>query len=291
MERDETKKAKLDRILEREPATMQNGAYCFLPGDRRPERTAGTGLQGRLQDSLKRLGLLYKILVWCFSPVLRTPAVYNRIRGMLERYSEKDTILSLGSGPRHVGGRQDIINLDIYAFQEVDIVADSRNVPIRDGSVDLVLSLSLLEHVGHPEQALSEMSRLLKNGGHVLCITPFMQPMHAAPSDFQRWTSHGLKRLFGGFEEVEIAVAAGPTSGMIWPLAEWLALLLSFGSRSLRDVLFLVLMILTSPLKLLDLYLVHLPGAERVASAFVVVGRKGAEPQATFQREGRDEPK
>ena len=272
---DEVKAAKLERILkDGADATLQNGAICFLPGDRRPLRTAAGGLQGRLQSELKRCGRLYKALVWIFSPVLRTPAAWRRIRQTLQRYRERHTILTLGSGPHRVAGRRDIINVDIFAFEEVDVVADARDLPIEDGTVDLILSFGVLEHVAHPEKAVAEIHRLLREDGRVLCTAPLMQPMHAAPEDFQRWTRSGLTTLFGGFEDVEVVIAAGPTSGALWPLLEWLALLLSFGSRTLRDVFFVSLMFLTWPLKVLDLYLARLPGADRTASAFLVSARK-----------------
>jgi hypothetical protein len=62
---------------------------------------------------------------------------------------------------------------------------------------------------------------------------------------------------------------------MLWVLQEWLAMVLSFGSKRLYRLV-LPLTWLLSPLKLLDLLLVHHPMAAQVASGFVIEVRKPA---------------
>ena len=47
--------------------------------------------------------------------------------------------------------------------------SEGENLPFRDGSFDLAVSLDVLEHVEAPEQVLAEMLRVLKPGGVVLC--------------------------------------------------------------------------------------------------------------------------
>ena len=85
-------------------------------------------------------------------------------------------------------GRKDIINIDIFAFNEVDIVADAEGIPIENNSADLIICVALLEHVKDPQAVVAEMHRIVKSNGEVFCFIPFMQPFHAAPNDFQRWT-------------------------------------------------------------------------------------------------------
>ena len=101
-----------------------------------------------------------------------------------------------------------------------------------------------------------------------------MPPFHAAPDDFYRWTISGARELFSQFSEVDVFVGAGPASGFLWVLQEWLSILLSFGSKTLHDILFLTLMGLTWPVKFLDLFMVKLPYAENIASGFCVVAKK-----------------
>ena len=102
---------------------------------------------------------------------------------------------------------------------------------------------------------------------------PFLQGYHASPDDFHRWTTSGLRELFGQFEILQVRVGAGPTSALVWQLQEWLALTLSLGSRRLYRLL-LPLTWLLSPLKYLDLLLQHHPEAYRAASALVLDAKK-----------------
>jgi len=183
--------------------------------------------------------------------------------------------LNLGSGPTHLRGRKDIINVDLSHFKEIDIVADVTDLPIENGTVDLVFNIALLEHLSSPQKIMNEMLRVMKPGGEIFCFTPFMQPFHAAPHDFQRWTYYGAKELFAGFEIIETGIGSGPTSGMLWVLQEWLACFFSFGSRTLHDIMLLVIMLLTFPIKFLDIFLVKFPFAEKISSGFYIHARKG----------------
>lgn len=254
--------------------TTQNKALCFLEGDHQPDITAGTTLLGKIQDMLKQWGGVYYGLVEMFKPVWISKAMGTKLKDVLLRFLPGTIILNIGSGPRIVKGRSDIINADIYAFNEVDMVADAEDFPLVDGSVDLILNQAMLEHVAHPEKVVQEMHRLLRPGGEAFCYVPFMVPFHAAPHDFYRWTIPGVRELFRQFDQVEVGIGAGPTSGILWLIQEWLALLFSFGSRRLHDILFLVFMVLTSPIKMLDIFMVRLPYADKIASGFYVSAKK-----------------
>jgi hypothetical protein len=58
---------------------------------------------------------------------------------------------------------------------------------------------------------------------------------------------------------------------------EWAATLLSFGSRSVYDVLFTIISVGTFPLKYVDALLCRLPTAEIAASSYYVLVRKAEE--------------
>jgi SAM-dependent methyltransferase len=134
----------------------------------------------------------------------------------------------------------------------------------------------MLEHVADPKSVIGEMYRILKSGGRIICYLPFIVPFHAAPNDFQRWTIPGIRKLFSdvGNMEIEIGIGAGPTSGMLWVLQEWLAIFFCFGIRGLHDLIFKVLMVFTAPVKLLDLLLTRFPYPDKIASGFYVVGKQ-----------------
>lgn len=271
-----TKKAnKIQKILhDKADFTLQNKSICFLPGNRLPKNTAGDGLLATVQELIKRNGRLYYMLLIFFAPVITSVKYKIRLKSLLNKYGEDAIVLNLGSGPQSIKKRNDIINIDIYAFDEVDIVADGTDLPINSNSVDLIICTAMLEHIAAPEKVVSEMYRILKKNGEIICVLPFMSPGHAAPHDFSRWTFSGIKQLFHSFEKPEIGISAGPTSALLWTFQEWLAIFFSFGSRAIHDLLFLFLMIVTSPIKILDIFLEHFPGAEKVACAFYVVSKK-----------------
>lgn len=51
-------------------------------------------------------------------------------------------------------------------------------------------------------------------------------------------------------------------------------ILLSFGSRKLHDIVFIILMLITFPLKYIDVLIAKFPDSEKIASCFYVVAKK-----------------
>lgn len=251
-----------------------NQALCFLAGDRLPRGTAGGSLLGKIQERLKKHGSWYYLLIKLLAPALASREMKRRLRDLLSEHGEESFVINLGSGPQVLAKRRDIINIDLFAFDTVDIVANAAELPFDDNSVDLIINQAMLEHVENPAAVVLEMHRILRPGGVSFCYLPFIVPYHAAPHDFHRWTMSGAANLFQEFELVVVGVGAGPTSGMLWPFQEWLATLLSFGSRRLHDIFFLLIMVATAPVKLLDTVLAGYPGAEKVAAGFYVVAQK-----------------
>lgn len=256
------------------PHSIRNNIYCFLPGERIPEKTAGGGILGWLQNVLKANGKLYYTLLHAFGPVCVSMEYRRVVKQYLKKYDEESTILNLGSGPSFFYGRQDIINLDVFELTKVDIVADACSLPIEDGTVDFVISIAMLEHVVNPEDVVQEIRRILKPGGDVFAYVPFVQPYHAAPYDFSRWNHQGLRKLFSEFDIRRIFIGAGPTSGMLYVLEEWLSILLSFGSKTLHDIWFLFFMLLLFPVKYIDFFFNRFALAENAAGGFGIVARK-----------------
>ena len=191
---------------------------------------------------------------------------------LLECLDEDAIIVNLGSGPCRLS--PSAINLDISSYSNVDVIADICALPFLDNSVDGVINSVVLEHVPTPITAVNEMRRILKPGGRVFCVVPFMQGYHASPHDYTRWTKAGVEKLFGDFEMVEIGIAAGPTSSFVWILQEWLATLFSFNIPFLYRFLFFFFMVLTCPLKWLDLVLNRYKSAANIAATFYFFGRK-----------------
>jgi ubiquinone/menaquinone biosynthesis C-methylase UbiE len=62
-------------------------------------------------------------------------------------------------------------------------IADIFRLPFADGSFDLVWNSSTLEHLGHTQQALAEMARVVRPGGYLFTGVPFIY----GPLGFQKW--------------------------------------------------------------------------------------------------------
>lgn len=103
---------------------------------------------------------------------------------------------------------------------------------------------------------------------------PFICGFHASPNDYTRLTYEGMKILFKNFEIKELGIGAGPTSGLLWILQEWLAILLSFGSKKLYLALYMFFILLTFPIKYLDFMLAKHPMSKNIASSFYIVAKK-----------------
>jgi len=270
------KEDKIDAIvLEHRQYDFVNGCRCFLEENRRGSNSTGTGFLAYVQAKFKRFGALYYWLISVFGPVLPSRYYKKQISKHFKIFTPGNSIIvNIGSGPQYFSGRKDVINIDLFPFDEVDIVADATDLPIKSNSVDFVINVAMLEHVRDPEEIVGEMERILKPGGRVLAYVPFIVPYHAAPFDFQRWTQKGAVNLFHSFHFVVAGIGCGPTSGLLYVFQSWLALVLSCGNKTAYDCFFMIAMFLLFPIKLLDILLEEIPFSAILASGFLVTGKK-----------------
>lgn len=228
-----------------------------------------------VERQIRRWPRLYRFLRAVVSPLL--PGRDGR--KLLQRLGPKALVLNVGSGPLVYG--PGIINVDPERVYGVRVQGEAEALPFATASVDGVICEVTLEHVRDPDGAVSEMARVLRPGGLLYLSVPFLQPFHSEPRDFVRWTLPGLRRLVGDLHVLESGVAGGPTAALTWFLAEYIGLLLCFGSRTVQDAVSLTLRVLFAPLKVLDLLLVRLAPSEIVASLIYVVVEKGGAIRAS----------
>jgi len=81
----------------------------------------------------------------------------------------------------------------IHDKDSIDVYATVDALPFKDEEFDTILCTNVLEHVAEAGNGFKELARCLKSGGHLICSTPFLAPMHEAPYDFYRYTIYGLK--------------------------------------------------------------------------------------------------
>ena len=167
-----------------------------------------------------------------------------------------------------------IINLDISYYLNVDLIGDATQLPLRDESIDMIIFKNVLEHIKGPQMALNEIERVLKKGAYLYVKVPFLQPFHAVPDDYQRYTENGIKELFKGYQQLDFAVSVGPGSMMSWLLREYLAILTSFGNQKLYRIGIFIWGWLTFWIKYFDLLFRNNQFASRISSAFYGVYQK-----------------
>jgi SAM-dependent methyltransferase len=58
-----------------------------------------------------------------------------------------------------------------------DIVADALHLPLQDGSVDAVVGIDVLHHLARPRWFFTEAARVLRPGGRVALVEPWVTPL------------------------------------------------------------------------------------------------------------------
>ena len=86
--------------------------------------------------------------------------------------------LQLGTGPglfaRYHPG---MVNSDITDHDGVDVVADVHDLQFEDTSFDNIIGVDVLHHFARPGFALRECARVLRPGGRIILVEPWVGPM------------------------------------------------------------------------------------------------------------------
>jgi SAM-dependent methyltransferase len=138
-------------------------------------------------------------------------------------------MLNAGCGSRNVNAYllansvTNITNYDIASDDADVVVGPLEAMPFADGTFDSVLCNAVLEHVADAEESIRELARVVRPGGHVVVAVPFLQPFHACPADFRRYTADGLGDLGrrAGLEVVCVLPVHSIAQTLGWILWEW----------------------------------------------------------------------
>jgi len=225
-----------------------------------------------LKEKLKKFPKFYRFLIVMISHSYCFTKIRNKL---IKTYLDAEgVVVNIASGNYRIN--QKIINIDLFAYPNVDIVSDATNLCIKNDSVDFIINETSLEHIYNYKAAVTETFRVLKKDGVAYFVVPFIYEFHASPNDFHRFTKEGLKRLFkeAGFRIKEIGILSGPASSFEGILIEFFSILFSFGFQRLYKFWVMFFMILLFPIKFLDFFLNRIPFASNIAANFYIVVEK-----------------
>ncbi len=124
-----------------------------------------------------------------------------------------DKILDFGAGNsrfKEFFNFEEYISSDVEqnASNNIDVIIEkgSKKLPFKTDEFNLILCFDVLEHVINASEVLNELFRILKPNGKILIFIPFLFREHEYPSDFQRYTSVGIKNILNesGFKNINI---------------------------------------------------------------------------------------
>jgi SAM-dependent methyltransferase len=119
--------------------------------------------------------------------------------------------LGLGAYPdvRPYFAGLEYVGTDIRSGPGVDRLEDAEALTFDDASFGAVVALDVLEHLRHPQDAVAEARRVLRDDGLLVVAVPCSYRIHGFPTDYWRFTTSGLQTLLVDFENC-VTFALGP---------------------------------------------------------------------------------
>lgn len=147
---------------------------------------------------------------------LHYKSLFRDIRNAVNGYGRGD-VLDMGCGNKpyeHLFTKHtSYTGCDVVQSSDnrVDVVCPATAMDFEDNRFDTVFSTQVLEHVDDHRQAIAEVKRVLKPGGHFILSVPFTWELHMEPHDYLRFSKYGIRFLqqHYGFEEVELVACGG----------------------------------------------------------------------------------
>jgi len=88
------------------------------------------------------------------------------------------------------------LDLEQNPKKDIDIIADILNMPqVKSNTYGVVVFCETLEHLKNPFLAFTEINRILRPGGMLICTTVACWVLHGHPHDYFRFMPEGLRVL------------------------------------------------------------------------------------------------
>lgn len=118
--------------------------------------------------------ILYKRRdVWKSKEILRR--LYHKWYSIIGNATNPGTIMEIGGGSGNLKEFfPDAISSDILFVSWPDVVADAHHLPFKDGGIDNIVLFDVLHHLRGPVSFFSDAARVLKQGGRILIMEPYV---------------------------------------------------------------------------------------------------------------------
>lgn len=111
-------------------------------------------------------------------------------------------VLDAGAGDapyKHLFGHARYETADLKTvdkkYTNVTYQCDLTDIPVEDNRFERIILNQVLEHVPDPVTVLTELCRVMKPGGKLLCSAPVIFDEHEQPYDFYRYTQFAYDPL------------------------------------------------------------------------------------------------
>lgn len=148
------------------------------------------------------------MLVNCPQMTLLRILEYERIQRICLEGMSLDVGGGKASSYNHLISIQGKIHtLNINLAMGPTYIADlNYGLPVATSSYDNIISFNTLEHIWQDVFVLQEMFRVLKPGGNLYLLVPFLYRVHASPGDYHRHTGYFWAEMLTniGFKSIEV---------------------------------------------------------------------------------------
>lgn len=111
--------------------------------------------------------------VWRAKPLLRR--VYQRWFAAVRAATVPGRTLEIGGGSGNFRESwPELMSCDIVRTAWLDFQADGMALPLATGALDNVVGVDVLHHVQDPDRALAELARVVRPGGRIVLVEPYV---------------------------------------------------------------------------------------------------------------------